>query len=315
MAPKRSTEIKVGIVTLLSLIILIIGISLGRGWSVSGLQNQINFRFPASGGVEVSSPVMVNGVKRGSVISVANDKGSVLVGATMDDLSDFHPDAVARISMLEITGGKKIDVFPGKLTTSFNPESEISGVIATDATELIAMVGELGGDAKILIKRLDTISAAATALLGDGKVVAQMREAVQNTNNLIGSLNSFVEKNKPELQVTLNNLKTLSEDLRKAVQVNEPKVRELLTKLDATTVSVQNLITKGETAIGNADGLVSDVRAAVDNLKTGNGLVTKLLYDKGFANRMDSAIIKLDNFIDKAYEHGVNVNLRLGTRP
>lgn len=315
MTPKRSIEIKVGVVTLFSLIILIIGISLGRGWSVSGLQNQINFRFPSSGGVEVSSPVMVNGVKRGSVVSVTNDKGSVLVRATMDDLSDFHTDASARITMLEITGGKKIDVNPGKATTAFNPQNEINGVLAADATELIAMVGELGGDAKLLIRRLDTITAAATSLLADGKVVAQVRETVQNTSELVASLNSFVEKNKPELQATLNNLKVLSADLRQAVQVNEPKVRELLTKIDATTVSVQNLLAKGETTLGNADGLVSDVRTAVNNLKTGSGFVTKLLYDKEFATKLDSAIIKLDAFIDKAHEHGINVNLRLGTRP
>ncbi len=315
MTSKRSIEIKVGVVTLFSLIILIIGISLGRGWSVSGLQNQINFRFPSSGGVEVSSPVMVNGVKRGSVMSVANDKGSVLVRATMDDLSDFHTDASARITMLEITGGKKIDVYPGKATTAFNPQNEINGVLAADATELIAMVGELGGDAKLLIRRLDTITAAATALLSDGKVVAQVRETVQNTSQLVASLNSFVEKNKPELQATLNNLKVLSADLRQAVQVNEPKVRELLTKIDATTVSVQNLLAKGDATLGNADGLVSDVRSAVNNLKTGSGFVTKLLYDKEFATKLDSAIIKLDAFIDKAHEHGINVNLRLGTRP
>jgi phospholipid/cholesterol/gamma-HCH transport system substrate-binding protein len=315
MTPKRSTEIKVGIVTLFSLVILIIGISLGRGWAVSGLQNRINFRFPSSGGVEVSSPVMVNGVKRGSVISVTNNNGSVLVGATMDDVSDLHTDASARISMLEITGGKKIDVYPGKATTVFNPKGEIKGVLAADATELIAMVGELGGDAKMLIKRLDTITAAATSLLGDGKVVAQMREAVQNTNQLVASLNSFVEQNKPELQATLNNLKALSADLRQAVQVNEPKVRELITKIDATTVSVQKLLAKGEATIANADGLVSDVRSAVNDLKTGSGFVSKLLYDKAFAVKLDSAIIKLDSFIDKAHEHGINVNLRLGTRP
>lgn len=315
MTSKRSTEIKVGVVTLISLVILILGISLGRGWAVSGLQNRVNFRFPASGGVEVSSPVMVNGVKRGSVISVTNDNGSVLVGATMNDVSDLHSDASARITMLEITGGKKIDVFPGKATTAFNSKGEINGVLAADATELIAMVGELGGDAKLLIRRLDTITAAATSLLGDGKVVAQLRETVQNTNQLVASLNSFVEQNKPELQATLNNLKTLSEDLRKAVQVNEPKVRELLTKIDATTVSVQNLLAKGDKTLANADGLVSDVRSAVNDLKTGSGFATKLLYDKDFAIKLDSAIIKLDNFIDKAYEHGINVNLRLGTRP
>ncbi|MFN8360645.1 MAG: MlaD family protein [Candidatus Kapaibacterium sp.] len=314
MTTKRSTEIKVGIVTLLSFIILIIGISLGRGWIVSGTQQTITMKFPSSGGIDVSSAVMVNGVKRGSVLSVKNASGGVLVQAAVDDISDFHSDISARISMLEITGGKKIDLSPG-LSGSFNPQMEIKGTIATDATEMIAMVGELGTDAKILIKRLDTITAAATALLADGKVVAQMREAVDNTNQLVGNLNSFVQQNKPELQATLNNLKVLSADLRQAVQVNEPKVRELLGKLDATTVSVQNLITKTDGTLTNADGLITDVRKTVNDLKTGSGIVTKLLYDKDLSVKLDSTINKLHDFIDKAYEHGVNVNLRLGTRP
>ncbi len=314
MTTKRSTEIKVGIVSLLSFIILIIGISLGRGWIVSGTQQTIIMKFPSSGGIDVSSAVMVNGVKRGSVLSVKNDKGGVLVQAAVDDISDFHSDITARISMLEITGGKKIDLAPGS-NGAFNPQEEIKGTIATDATEMIAMVGELGTDAKILIKRLDTITAAATALLADGKVVAQMREAVDNTNQLVIGLNSFIQQNKPELQASLNNLKALTADLRQAVQVNEPKVRELLGKLDATTVSVQNLITKTDGTLTNADGLITDVRKTVNDLKTGSGIVTKLLYDKDLSVKLDSTVNKLHDFIDKAYEHGVNVNLRLGTRP
>ncbi|MBK9249914.1 MAG: MCE family protein [Ignavibacteria bacterium] len=314
MTSKRSTEIKVGIVSLLSLIILIIGISLGRGWIVSGTQQIISMKFPSSGGIDVSSSVMVNGVKRGTVLSVKNDKSGVLVQAAIDDISDFHSDISARISMLEITGGKKIDLAPG-IAGTFNPQSEIKGTIATDATELIAMVGDLGTDARILIKRLDTITAAATNLLADGKVVAQMREAIDNTNQLVIGLNTFIQQNKPELQATLNNLKALSVDLRQAVQVNEPKVRELLGKLDATTISVQNLITKTDGTLNNADGLITDVRKTVNDLKTGSGVVTKLLYDKEFSVKLDSTIIKLHDFIDKAYEHGVNVNLRLGTRP
>ena len=138
----RKKEIRVGIVALLSLIVLIAGITIGKGLIVGVSQNTLSFTFPSSGGIEIGAPIFINGVKRGSVISTENINGGVAIAGSIDDVSDLHPDAQAKISMLEITGGKKIDISPGIASGNLDISKPIAGTISADATELISLVGD-----------------------------------------------------------------------------------------------------------------------------------------------------------------------------
>jgi hypothetical protein len=44
-------------------------------------------------------------------------------------------------------------------------------------------------------------------------------------------------------------------------------------------------------------------------------LVSKAIYDKEFASRLDSAITNLFNLVDQLKQYGINVNVRLGSNP
>ena len=96
---------------------------LGKGISFSPTQKSVAIRLATSGGIDAGSPVVVNGVRRGTVTQVSNDNGGVLVTATLDDVSDLKSDAQALVSILEITGGKKIELTPGSAATALNPRS------------------------------------------------------------------------------------------------------------------------------------------------------------------------------------------------
>jgi phospholipid/cholesterol/gamma-HCH transport system substrate-binding protein len=109
----------------ISIALLVIGIMLGKGISFSPTQKSVAIRLATSGGIDAGSPVVVNGVRRGTVTQVSNDNGGVLVTATLDDVSDLRSDAQALVSILEITGGKKIELTPGSAATALNPSAEI----------------------------------------------------------------------------------------------------------------------------------------------------------------------------------------------
>lgn len=106
MKNNHASDVKVGIVSLAAMLVLLIGIILGQGIGLSST-TLIKMRFPNSGSIQATSPVLINGVKRGSVKDVINDRGSVLITAEMDNIDDIYSDATAQISILEITGGKK----------------------------------------------------------------------------------------------------------------------------------------------------------------------------------------------------------------
>jgi phospholipid/cholesterol/gamma-HCH transport system substrate-binding protein len=315
MNTDRSKEIKVGIVTLASVLLLIAGITIGKGLAAGVARNTVQFRFPSSGGIEIGSPLFINGVKRGAVVSVRNDNGAVQISAGIDDFSDLHADASARIMMLELTGGKKIELNPGTAKAAFDPSKEIQGNLSADATELIALVGELGGDARTIVRRLDSLLTQANALLGDGQVVAKLRNTVNNADQMIYSLNTFVQGNKDDLRSLVQELNGLATDARKAVNVNEPRVRSLITRLDSLAGAGQHLLARVDTAVAGANGMVGDIRGMVKDIQTNQSVVSRLLYDKSLSVKLDSTVHILNDFLFKVHEHGLNTNVRLGTRP
>ncbi|MGA1307691.1 MAG: MlaD family protein, partial [Candidatus Kapaibacteriota bacterium] len=268
MNTDRKKEIRVGIVALLSLIVLIAGITIGKGLIVGVAQTTLSFVFPSSGGIEIGAPIFINGVKRGSVISIDNVNDGVSIIGSIDELSDVHPDAEARISMLEITGGKKIDIIPGSASGIINNSKPIQGTITADATELIGMMGDLGSDAKITVKRLDTVLSQANALLSDGVVVKQLRNTIKNADELMTTLNSLMGDNKENMRNLIRDLSDLAKDAKNAVNTNEPKMRSILSKLDSLAGSGQRLMAKTDTALVGVTDLTKETKDMMKDIKT-----------------------------------------------
>jgi len=315
MNNQRNKEITVGIVTFLALAMLFLGISLGKGFKVTSEDRLLKIRFPNSGGLQVSEPVVVNGVKRGTVISVKNDKSSVIATVMLDNYNDIKSDAQAKIMLLEITGGKKVEIHPGESDKKFDIKTEMTGITPADLSELVALIGEVSGDAVSLVRRLDTIAASGTALLADGKVIEEIRLITSNASEISVNLNKFINDNYAKLENSIRNLNDLSASLKIAVDKHEPTVGRILNDIELTLNDTRKLVSNIDSTIANANELVANVNGLTNDLRHGDGFATKLLFDKELNNRLDSTFSNLSYLLDMIKNHGVNVNLRLGTRP
>ncbi len=314
MEVPRSTEIKVGLVSIVGIMLLIGGIMLGKGVSFSVTKKVVKIRLENSGGVEAGSPVVVDGVKRGSVLDVRRDNGTVLVEAELDEVNDLHPDASALVTMLEITGGKKVEISSGNEPGQFDLNKEMPGKAAADIPQLVTLLGEVSGPAMNLIMRLDTISAAITALLADGKVMQDIRTMTGEGAVLIGDMRAIVHNNRGDIEAAIRNTRSLVDEIRAAVAKNEPKLSGLLDSLTRTVSSVDGTLAKANGAIVHADTLVGQLNAVMSEIRHGKGTIHGLLYDEGFYRRLDSTMIGLEAFIRTIDTKGVNVNVGIGWR-
>lgn len=315
MNSKKKNELKVGIVALLAIVIFVIGVSLGKGVSVSVSDQKVKFRFDNSGGITEGSPIVVNGVRRGTVKSVANDNGSVLITADMNNISDIKSDAIARITILEITGGKKIELDPGTASANFNLKNEIPGRATADIADLVAILGEVSGNAASLVRNLDTLAIALNTMMADGKLATDVAVIADNTAELTANLNNLMKDNYTLLQNSINNLNSLLAGLKRTFDKHEPNVDKLIAELDQALSGANSLLGKIEKTIEKADQAVADLKDITGEVKLGSGLANRLIYDKSLASSMDSTLKALGILVNKINDHGVNVNVRLGTRP
>ncbi|MEJ5287059.1 MAG: hypothetical protein CH6_3773 [Candidatus Kapaibacterium sp.] len=311
----KKIELKVGIVSFFATILLILGIILGRGYKVSVSTQTIKLRFPNSGGLQVGSPVVVNGVKRGTVSTIENNDGTVLVTATIDNVDDFRKDVKARITILEVTGGKKVEISPGSSQEPFDITKEIPGETAADFSNIVSDLGIILLDAKETLKRLDTTLTSTNKLLSDKNFIANTKEAMENANQSLLIARQILELNQANINQTLKSLKDITSQLVKDYARYEPKINRLVDKLDSLSTQTSIILQNGKTTIKSLDTTLSEINQILFEIKNGENLANKLLYDRKLAQRIDSTITNISNFINTIQKYGVNVNLRLGTRP
>ena len=285
---------------------------LGKGVSFDPNRKQIMIRAESSGGVENGSPIVVNGVKRGQVTGVVNQNGTVLISAEIDDVSDLHGDATARVMILEITGGKKIEIIPGTSSVPFDAGKEIPGIISADLSQLVATLGDVSGNAVNIVRRLDTLSGSLTDLTRDGQLVSDVRTITSEGAVFVKDLRTWFAANKDPLGQSIRDLRAISSQLRSSIEKNEPKVSRLVDRLDATLTSIDGTLGRADKALTNADSLIRRVDSVLIEVRTNKSLLNTLIYDEKFADRFDSTLYWIRAILQDARNKGVNVNVGLG---
>lgn len=315
MQSDKKKELIVGLVALAGVAMLIIGVMLGKSFSLSGEQKTVQFMFPSSGGIKPSSPVVINGVERGKVSTIENKNDSVLITATVYGTDDIYTDATARISILEITGGKKLEIFPGVSSMKLSSNTIIRGKTAADMGDLIADIGEVSGELKSIVRGMDTLINNANGILGDTLLMANLRTTITNASEAMVRINGLVARNEGAINSSIANLSELSRELNTAVKEQKPNIERIIADMKLVSEKAVTLIDKVDNSWDDVAKIATDVRKIIEDIQNNESLLNKLLYDKKLAQRLDSVMYNLGSFVEKIDQHGINVNVRLGTRP
>jgi ABC-type transporter Mla subunit MlaD len=195
------------------------------------------------------------------------------------------------------------------------PEVIINGKTAADLGDLIADVGEVSDDLKSIVKGLDTLIVNANGLLGDTLLMANLRSTMTNASETMTRINRIVTNNEAEINSSISNLAELSEELNTAVKEQKPNIEQIIADMKQVSEKAVTLVDKADTSFDDVNKISADVRAIIEDIQNNESLLNKLIYDKALAERLDTVMYNLGTFVEKIEEHGVNVNLRLGTRP
>ncbi len=311
----KSTEIKVGLILFSGILLLVLGVILGKGLDIASGSKEIKFIFPHSGGLKLSDPIYVNGVKRGQVKSIENYNGKVLIIGSIDSIEDLKSDLTAQVLILEITGGKKIEINPGNSSAKFSNTQVIYGNTPPDLAELVATFGNASKEILGIVHKIDTTLSALNLLLGDEAFVGNLKNIADNTDKLVSELKSILDNNQSNITSTLNDLKSISSDLKSFVSNNKNDLSKIVKNLDTITSDTKPLINKADTLVASLSDLSANLHKVLNEIQNGKGTISKLLYDQNFAKKIDSTLMNLDTLVYSIRQHGVNVNVRLGTRP
>lgn len=315
MRNTKSLEIKVGIVSVVAIVLLILGISIGSDLNIKPDAKTLKIKFPNSSGIKTSSAVSINGVENGIIKSIESTEGGVIIETLIDPGFDLREDASAIILLKEITGGKKIEINPGNSPNKYNYNNILIGQSSADIGDLVAVLGSVSGDVVSLLRRLDTMSIAINELIQDKEFISSVKNSVTNLDSLVVSAREIIDRNKGKINSTMDDIAELADNTNDLIGNNKEKINKLINDLDAISTDLNQLLKNADITVKDFTNILRDVQKITDDINSKESTIGKLIRDEDFANRLDSAFSNLKNLLNQFEKHGVNVNVRLGTRP
>ncbi len=312
MALTRAQEIRVGVIATLAIVIVVFGIVWGKGLGFGVDNRSIRLSFESAAGVDLGTPIMLRGVRVGAVTGIDVQPDRVVVSASMRDVVRLKRDAVGRLGMLEVTGGKKIEIDPGVSGKVLGPEDMIRGVTEGDITAILGVVGKISVQADRLIGRIDTTVAIINDILGSrdfkgdiGRIFAQLDDATSATRNLVVG-------NREAVNAAVGNLRNVSEQLRDLVNHTRPALERTVVAADGATADARVLLARIDTTMRRTDLLVAHIDSITVEVIRGKGAVSKLIYDPAFAAQLDSTVVLVQRLLDDITRNGVKTNIKIG---
>jgi phospholipid/cholesterol/gamma-HCH transport system substrate-binding protein len=301
MKDERRTEIKVGLTVIIGIIVFLGILLWAKNASLFSNEKTLRIHFDQAAALATGDPVMVNGVRKGRVTEVSAQNDGALVKIALEEDTDLRKDAKFSIMMLDLMGGKKIEIVPGT-----SPQK-------LDFSEI--QKGKFGGD----------ISTAMAAL---SSVQTDLIDVIQQIKISLTELNSFLkdEKFKNDVRTAASNLNTLTERLNKIIETNKADIDKivksgsaLLAKtnalVDSNKENFSALLKESLAAVKSANALTDSLQSFLQETRAGKNNLGKLIEDKKMITNLQDAANKLNELIDilikQLKNEGINVDANI----
>ncbi|HEX2982725.1 MAG TPA: MlaD family protein [Ignavibacteriales bacterium] len=299
MKDQRRTNIKVGISALAGLILLIWLFAWAKNIGVRSDKVTLHIEFTNVAGLETGDPVTVNGLRKGFVDDLKIKGNKVLMTALVDSDVDLRSDAKFGIMMLDLMGGKKMEINPGEAPGKLDISKTLKGNFYADIPEVMAMLGSVQDDLLAIIRDGRTTLSSMNEIVGDPSFSAEVKTSLSNVSAITAKLNGILDENK-------DNIKTISE-----------QGASLTTQLNQLTLEnkdkISQVLSETQSAIKNEDALIQKFNKLADETAAGNNNAGKLLYDRKIMSDLEESLTTLKELtrilVEQLKDSGLNVDI------
>ena len=301
MKNERKTEIKVGITVIVGLIILLWIFGWAKNFSLSSNSSMINVRFNNVSGLEIGDQVTVNGMRKGFVQDMRVEKNSVLVGLSIDNDVQLKEDATFAVSMLDLMGGKKIEVFPGNSSNNFDKSKIAYGVFYSDIPSAMSLFGSVQDDLVTVLKDVKISLHSLNKIISNDQFNDDVKKSLSNLALLTDKINLMLTENRNDLKILTNNAAELSEKTNKLLSDNTENITTLFSDL--------------KTLVKKSDELLVDLNTLTNETINQENNIGKLIYDKNMLEKLNKTLEQVNELtsllIDQLKNDGINVDANI----
>jgi phospholipid/cholesterol/gamma-HCH transport system substrate-binding protein len=296
---KISNETKVGILTIVALVILIVGFNFLKGKDVFSRSKKIYAVFKELGTLEKSNEVKINGLPIGNVYDKKErdkDVSAVVVTISLTRDINIPKNSVAYISSslvgssyIIIERGNSTEMMGDGDTLSTRMETGILGDVKAQMNPTMARIRD------VLDSLKETLSGVNGMLNMENK--AYLKQTLANLSQASNALNGLLDNQNGALAKTLNNAQAMTESLKNnsaditATIGNAKKVSEKLAALEL------------QPTIDSLNTMISSLKATAAKLNSTDGTLGALMNDRALYDKLNNAILSAEILIDDLRTH------------
>ncbi len=286
MKNERKTEIKVGITTVISLVIFIWILAWAKNIKLTSDDIIVNLTFENVSGLEVDDQVTVKGLRKGFVDDIYLVGNKIFVRIYVDNNVDLRKDAKFWIATIDLMGGKKIEIIPGESNEILDLNSLHTGLIQPDLNSMMAIAGSMMSDVQTIVDDLKITLSVVNNYISDDEMMIDLKSSLKNLNNLTEKFNALITDNSDNITRITENTAALSEESRTFFHENKE--------------SLDSSIQKFNIILSRSDSLVSRFNFLAAETIEGNNNLGRILYDDSLMINMQETIkilIKLSKLV------------------
>jgi len=299
MKDQRKTDIRVGLTVIVSLLLFIWIIGWAKNFSLNSNREMVRVQFKNVAGLEVGDNVTVNGVRKGFVNEIVMKNDFVVVDVSLEPDVDLRSDAVFTVMMLDLMGGKKVEILPGISHEKLDIRQTHIGSFSADVPSVMTMIGKLENELPTMFKQVNMSLTSLNEYLADKNLQSDVKTAASNLVEISTQLKEVIAENRNQIKLLTSNSVQLTSEAKDFFAQNKES-------LHTTIVDVSALIKKTDSFITKLDQIVVET-------KEQKNAAGKLLYDDKLVTDLKETLLNVKELIkiltEQLKNEGVNVDL------
>lgn len=263
-----SNETKVGSLTAIAIVLLLLGFNFLKGKSIGGQNHQYLATFSDVQGLAKGNPVVISGKETGNILDIDGGKEMKQLKVTINMKDEVNiPDDSYAVITKSLLGAVQLEIKLGNSKTFKKNGDSIQTMASSD------MIGDA-------MKKLDP-------------VLFEVTKAVRSLDSVLLTVNSVVDPN------TKHNIRATMENLNKTTASLAVSSASLQSMLNAQTGSIAKTVDNLNSFTGALKNNNDKLTQTMSNVETATGKFAKLDLESTMSN-LNASITELKSIMTKA---------------
>jgi len=279
MNNSKKSEVKVGITVVIGLLLFVWILSWAKNVAFFSDDKDLRISFSNVPGLELGDVVTINGVRNGNVKTIELKETEVLVTISVEGSLKLFEDATFNLMMLDLMGGKKIEIYPGNSNVEMDYVKIQKGIFTGDIATTMVMLNSVQTDLVDVIKDVRISLREMNKLFDEGNLKEEIYLSLKSAREATDNLTLILKENRENIYELINKGNELSQNANDLITENKENVSSLLDE-------IKNVVNNSEIMIKNLNSMIQETKDQKNNFG-------KILYDEELLNSLKNTISQL----------------------